>query len=288
MALDFQTPLAVKLRKQMVEAISRFDLITAGDKVMVCVSGGKDSAILLALLAEVRRRAPFHFDLEAVILDQKQPGFQVHAFQAWVENEVGLPLKILERDTYSVVVEKVKDGVYCSLCSRLRRGILYTHAFENKFTKLALGHHRDDLNQTLLMNLFYTGKISSMPPKLRSDDGRNVLIRPLSLVAEKDLVELCQNWKIPVIPCNLCGSQAGMKRQKIKKLLQDLETEIPQIGNSILGALGNVHESQLLDERLWDFDQFETHVKNDNRVGDSENNQVGVYPNGQESESWLQ
>lgn len=288
MALDFQTPLAVKLRKQMVEAISRFDLITAGDKIMVCVSGGKDSAILLALLAEVRRRAPFQFDLEAVILDQKQPGFQVSAFKAWVENEVGLPLKILERDTYSVVVEKVKDGVYCSLCSRLRRGILYTHAFENGFTKLALGHHRDDLNQTLLMNLFYTGKISSMPPKLRSDDGRNILIRPLSLIAEKDLVELSQDWKIPVIPCNLCGSQAGMKRQKIKKLLQDLETEIPQIGNSILGALGNVHESQLLDERLWDFDQFKTHVMSDNGAGDSENKAVGCYPDGQESESWLQ
>lgn len=263
MNIDFSHPLAVQIRKQMVEAMARFKLIEDGDKVMVCVSGGKDSSILLALLTEVQRRAPYKFDLEAVILDQKQPGFQVTEFKNFIENELKVKLTILERDTYSVVIEKVKDGVYCSLCSRLRRGILYDHAFENKFTKMALGHHRDDLNQTLLLNLFYTGRISSMPAKLRSDDKRNVLIRPLSLVAEKDLETLSKAWGFPVIPCNLCGSQEGMKRQRIKRLLRDLEKEIPQIGNSMVSALGNVHESQLLDERLWDFDHFTSLVESE-------------------------
>lgn len=260
MGLNFELPVAIQIRKKMVEAIAKFNLIEAGDKVMVCTSGGKDSSILLGLLTEIRRRAPFKFEIEAVILDQKQPGFQVQAFKSWVENEVGVKLTIVERDTYSIVVEKVKDGVFCSLCSRLRRGILYNHAEHQGFTKMALGHHRDDLNQTLLMNLFYTGKISSMPPKLRSDDQRNILIRPLSFVAEKDLVELATAWNFPVIPCNLCGTQTGMKRQRIKGLLQELEKEIPQIGNSIIGALSNVHASQLLDKNLWDFEKFERKV----------------------------
>lgn len=263
MNIDLSHPLAVSIRKQMVEAMARFKLIENGDKVMVCVSGGKDSSILLALLTEVQRRAPYKFELEAVILDQKQPGFQVTEFKNFVENELHVRLTVLERDTYSVVLEKTKDGVYCSLCSRLRRGILYDHAYNNKFTKMALGHHRDDLNQTLLLNLFYTGRISSMPAKLRSDDKRNILIRPLSLVAEKDLEQLSKEWAFPVIPCNLCGSQEGMKRQKIKRLLRDLEKEIPQIGNSMISAMGNVHESQLLDERLWDFDDFESLVESE-------------------------
>lgn len=258
---DFSHPLAVSVRKQMVEAMARFKLIEDGDKVMVCVSGGKDSSILLALLTEVQRRAPYSFDLSAVILDQKQPGFQVAEFKSFVENDIGVPLTILERDTYSVVLEKTKDGVFCSLCSRLRRGILYDHAHQNGFTKMALGHHRDDLNQTLLLNLFYTGRISSMPAKLRSDDQRNVLIRPLSLVAERDLEELSRAWAFPIIPCNLCGSQEGMKRQRVKRLLRDLEKEIPQVGNSMIAAQGNVHESQLLDERLWDFDSFESLIE---------------------------
>lgn len=260
---DLNHPLAVQIRKQMVEAMARFKLIEDGDKVMVCVSGGKDSSILLALLTEVQKRAPYKFQLEAVILDQKQPGFQVNDFKNFVEKDLSVKLTIIERDTYSVVVEKTKDGVYCSLCSRLRRGILYDHAHHHGFTKMALGHHRDDLNQTLLLNLFYTGRISSMPAKLRSDDKRNVVIRPLALVAESDLTALSQAWAFPVIPCNLCGSQEGMKRQKIKRLLKDLEKEIPQIGNSMIAAQGNVHESQLLDERLWDFDDFESLIQRD-------------------------
>ncbi len=252
MSIDFTEPLAVKIRKQIVEAIAEYNLVEAGDRVMVCCSGGKDSSILLALLLEIQRRAPYNFQVDAVMLDQGHPGFEAGPFTAWVES-LGSKLRVLNHDTFSIVKEKVTSGVFCSMCSRLRRGILYNYAFENQFSKMALGHHRDDISETLLMNLFYTGKLSAMPPKLKSDDGRNILIRPLSFVAEKDLLELSAVWKFPVIPCNLCGSQEGMKRQRTKKLLRDLEKEIPQIGNSMLKAMGNIHSSQLLDQNLWDF-----------------------------------
>jgi tRNA 2-thiocytidine biosynthesis protein TtcA len=248
--VDFNIPLAVKIRKQIVAAISDFNLIQAGDHVMVCCSGGKDSSILLALLKEIQRRAPYNYTLEAVMLDQKQPGFDARAFVEWVW-ALNVPLTILERDTYSIVKEKVTDGVYCSLCSRLRRAILYDHAADKGFSKMALGHHRDDSNQTLLLNLFYTGKISAMPAKLKSDDGRNILVRPLIYVAEADLQELQKIWDFPIIPCNLCGSQSGMKRQMIKQLLKDLSGKIPEIQNSMLSAQGNVKPSQLLDLKLW-------------------------------------
>lgn len=264
----------------MVEAIAEYNLIEAGDRVMVCCSGGKDSSILLALLSEIRRRAPYNYQVEAVMLDQGQPGFDPKAFSAWVDS-LDVKLTILSRDTYSIVKEKVSSGVYCSLCSRLRRGILYDHAFENQFSKMALGHHRDDLSETLLLNLFYTGKLSAMPPKLKSDDGRNILIRPLSFVAEKDLIELSQVWGFPIIPCNLCGSQEGMKRKKIKKMLGDLEKEIPQIGNSMLKAMGNVHRSQLLDQKLWDFqnlkaDSAEEKTGIDHFSGNDQSRQVRI------------
>lgn len=250
--VDFQNPLAVQIRKDMVEAIAAYNMIQDGDKVMVCCSGGKDSSILLALLSEVQRRAPFHFAIEAVMLDQGHPGFDPKPFAAWVES-LGIPLTVLSKDTYSIVKEKVTTGVYCSLCSRLRRGILYTHAHAQDFTKMALGHHRDDLMETLLMNLFFSGKTATMPPKLKSDDERNVIVRPLSFVAEKDLTALAKVWDFPIIPCNLCGSQEGMKRQRIKGLIKDLEKEIPQMGNSMLKAMSNVHVSQMLDQGLWDF-----------------------------------
>jgi tRNA 2-thiocytidine biosynthesis protein TtcA len=253
--IDFSNPQAVQIRKQMVEAIATYNMIQDGDKVMVCCSGGKDSSILLALLGEIRRRAPYHYELEAVMLDQGHPGFDPKPFAAWVES-LGIRLMILARDTHSIVKEKVTSGVYCSLCSRLRRGILYDYAHENGFTKMALGHHRDDLMETMLMNLFFTGKTATMPPKLRSDDQRNVIIRPLSFVAEKDLTKLSREWNFPIIPCNLCGSQEGMTRQRIKSLIKDLEKEIPQIGNSMLKAMGNVHVSQMLDQRLWSFDDL--------------------------------
>jgi tRNA 2-thiocytidine biosynthesis protein TtcA len=258
--VDFTHPLAVKIRKQMVEAMAEYQMLEEGDRIMVCCSGGKDSSILLALLSEVQRRAPYNFELEGVMLDQGHPGFDPSQFAAWVEG-LGVKLTILKHDTHTIVKEKVTSGVFCSLCSRLRRGILYDYAHNSGFTKMALGHHRDDLSETLLMNIFYTGKIAAMPPKLKSDDGRNILLRPLSFVAEKDLRELAGAWNFPIIPCNLCGSQEGMKRQKIKKLLTDLEKDIPHLGNSMLKAMSNIRESQMLDHQLWDFVNLKADVK---------------------------
>lgn len=257
MSIDFNHPLAIQVRKKMVKAIASFNLIEEGDKIMVCVSGGKDSSVLLALLTEIQRRAPYTFTIEAVMLDQKQPGFDSQAYRSWVESEVKVPLHIVERDTYSIVTSKIQGGVYCSLCSRLRRAILYDYAVENSFSKMALGHHRDDFNQTLLLNLFYTGKISSMPPKLKSDDGRNILVRPLLYVSEDELVELSQLWGFPVIPCNLCGSQDNLKRKKMKKLLKELSQEIPFIQESLIGAQSNIRPSQLLDTQLFNFFDLE-------------------------------
>lgn len=274
-SMNFESKLAIKIRKQIVEAIAEFNLIEEGDKVMVCCSGGKDSSILLALLTEIQRRAPYHYQLEAVMLDQKQPGFDATLFRAWVDS-LNVKLTIVEKDTYSIVKEKVTSGVYCSLCSRLRRAVLYDHAHANQFTKLALGHHRDDLNQTLLLNLFYTGKLSSMPPKLKSDDGRNILVRPLMYVAEADLQELAAEWQIPIMPCNLCGSQEGMKRQLMKKKLKELEQIIPGIQTSMLTAQTNIRPTQLADQKLQNFydlkaDGISSEIKIDHFTGLEEN-----------------
>lgn len=245
-------PLAVKIRKQITQALSEFNMISENDKLMVCVSGGKDSSILLILLDEIRKKAELNFTFEAVLLDQKQPGFNADDYKNWLASE-GLNLTILEKNTYSIVTDKIKDGVYCSLCSKLRRAILYDFAYENNFTKMALGHHRDDVIETTLLNLFYVGQLSTMPPKLRSDDDRNTVIRPMVFVAEKDLIELGQIWGFPVIPCNLCGSQEGMKRKKMKKLIQQLESEIPNLGASFSNALQNAKPSHLMDHKLYNF-----------------------------------
>lgn len=250
--VDRTHPLAVKIRKQITQALNDFHLIDDGDKIMICVSGGKDSSILTILMDEIRKKSEKKFTIEAAILDQKQPGFNSDHFLQWLRRE-GIKVHVLERDTYSIVTDKIKDGVYCSLCSKLRRAILYDFAFDNQFTKMALGHHRDDIIETTLLNLFYTGQLSTMPPKLRSDDQRNIIIRPFAYVAEKDLIELAQDWCFPVIPCNLCGSQEGMKRQKMKKLVKDLEKDIPLLGSSFINALKNVKPSHLLDEKLYDF-----------------------------------
>lgn len=223
------------------------------DRWMVCVSGGKDSSVLLALLTEIQKKSPIPFTFEAVILDQKQPGFQAAEFRRWVTEDLGVKLTVLEKDTYSIVKEKVTEGAYCSLCSRLRRGLLYTHADQNGFTKLALGHHRDDLLETTMLNLFFTGRLASMPAKLLSDDQKNILVRPLVYCSEEDIESLAAEWQIPIIPCNLCGSQDGLRRKRIKKLLKDLEKEIPEIRHSMLSAIGNIHPSQLLDHSLWNF-----------------------------------
>jgi tRNA 2-thiocytidine biosynthesis protein TtcA len=251
--IDYRSSLAVKVRKQMVESIAQYQLIVEGDRVMVCVSGGKDSSVLLAILSESQRRAPFDFDIAAVLLDQKQPGFDGRVYKKWVETEIGVPLIVLEQDTYSIVKEKTVNRVYCSLCSRLRRGILYDHAFKSGFTKMALGHHREDAAETLLLNLFYTGKLQAMPPKFQSDDGRNIVIRPFFTVAESDLVDLSESWKIPTIPCNLCGSQEEMKRKEMKKLISNLEKTIPEIRYSMATAITNIRSSHLADDKIWDF-----------------------------------
>ena len=245
-------PLAIKIRKQITQALAEYNMIRDQDKVMICVSGGKDSSILTILLDEIRKRAEINFTIEATILDQKQPGFSSQNFQNWLELE-GIKLNIIEKDTYSIVTDKVKDGVYCSLCSKLRRAILYDFAFANGFQKMALGHHRDDVIETTLLNLFYVGQLSTMPAKLKSDDERNVVIRPLVFVAEKDLIDLAKAWDFPVIPCNLCGSQDGMKRQKMKQLIKQLETEIPNLGASFTNALQNAKPSHLLDHKLYNF-----------------------------------
>jgi tRNA 2-thiocytidine biosynthesis protein TtcA len=249
--------LTSKVRKLMVQGINDFDMLHDGDRVMVCVSGGKDSTLLLYLLNQIRIKSKIDFTVDGLMLDQKQPGFDASAYCEWIAKQ-GLNLKIIGRDTYSIVKEKVPEGkTFCSLCSRLRRGILYEYAYKNGYTKMALGHHRDDLNQTLMLNLFFAGKLSGMPPKLLSDDKRNVLIRPLSYVPEKLLIELQHEMGFPVIPCNLCGSQDGMQRQKMKEMLNNLEKEIPNLGATMLNAQKNVRTSQLSDKDLWDFSALE-------------------------------
>ncbi len=253
--VDRNHPLAVKIRKQITRGLSEFNMLGEGDKLMLCVSGGKDSSILTILLDEIRNRAEINFTFEAVILDQKQPGFNVSEYQQWLANE-GITLKVIEKNTYAIVTDKIKDGVYCSLCSKLRRAILYDYAFANNFTKMALGHHRDDVIETTLLNLFYVGQLSTMPPKLKSDDDRNTVIRPMVFVSEKDLIALASTWNFPVIPCNLCGSQEGLKRKRMKKLISDLELEIPNLGASFTHALQNAKPSHLMDHKLFNFKEL--------------------------------
>lgn len=255
MKLNLESELAVKIRKQIVQALNDYNLIHDQDKIMICVSGGKDSTILTLLLNEIRKKAERNFSIHAVMLDQKQPGFNDKDFREFYDSQ-GIPLHVIERDTYSIVKEKVQNRVYCSLCSRLRRAILYDFARENQFNSMALGHHRDDLIETTMLNLFYGGKLASMPAKLKSDAGQNIVIRPMIYVAEKDLIQLTQELKFPIIPCNLCGSQEGLKRKKMKLLIQNLETEIPMIGQSFIKALSNISPSHMLDKDLFDFENL--------------------------------
>ncbi|HEC73332.1 MAG TPA: tRNA 2-thiocytidine(32) synthetase TtcA [Methylophaga aminisulfidivorans] len=246
-----------RLRRQVGQAIADYDMIQDGDKVMVCLSGGKDSYTMLDILINLRDHAPINFDIIAVNLDQKQPGFPEHVLPEYLAS-IGVPFHIIEKDTYSIVKEVVPEGkTTCGICSRLRRGSLYGYARQNGITKIALGHHRDDIMETLFLNMFYGGKIKAMPPKLLSDDKTNIVIRPMSYAKEADIAKYSDAMKFPIIPCNLCGSQENLQRQVIKEMLQSWEKQHPGRVENIFRSIQHISPSQLADVNLFDFVNLE-------------------------------
>jgi tRNA 2-thiocytidine biosynthesis protein TtcA len=247
-----------RLCRQMGQAIIDFNMIEEGDKVMVCLSGGKDSYAMLDILLKMQARAPIHFDIVAVNLDQKQPGFPEHILPEYL-TKLGIPFHIENQDTYSIVTDKIAPGkTMCSLCSRLRRGILYRVADELGATKIALGHNRDDMLQTFFLNMFFGGKLKGMPPKLVSDDGRHIVIRPLAYAAEKDLVRWAEHRQFPIIPCTLCGSQENLQRQQMSAMLKEWEKKHPGRIENMFSALQNIVPSHLMDAQLYDFQGLRT------------------------------
>ena len=253
-----------RLRRQVGQAIADYDMIQDGDKIMVCLSGGKDSYTMLDILLNLRDHAPINFELIAVNLDQKQPGFPEEVLPNYLQS-IGVPYHIIEKDTYSIVKEVVPEGkTTCGICSRLRRGSLYGYARQNGITKIALGHHRDDIIETLFLNMFYGSKIKAMPPKLLSDDKTNIVIRPLAYAKEADISRYAEARQFPIIPCNLCGSQQNLQRQVIKDMLQAWEKQTPGRLENIFRSLQNIAPSQLADNDLFDFVGLETHRKTAN------------------------
>lgn len=248
-----ENKLAKRLIRETGRAITDFGMIEDGDKVMVCLSGGKDSYSMLDILLTLKARAPIHFDIIAVNLDQKQPGFPDHVLPDYLRS-LGVPFHIETQDTYSIVTRVIPEGkTMCSLCSRLRRGILYRVASELGATKIALGHHRDDILGTFFLNLFYGGRMKAMPPKLMSDDGQHIVIRPLAYVPEKDLIAYAQLKQFPIIPCNLCGSQENLKRKEVGRMIAEWDKHFPGRSWNVFGALSRVVPTHLMDKALFDF-----------------------------------
>lgn len=246
-----------RLMHHMGKAIADFNMIQNGDRVLVCLSGGKDSFTMLQLLHKARLRSGKDFHMKAFTLDQSQPGWDDSKMRAWLEDK-GYDYEILTRDTYSIVIDKVAEGkTYCSLCSRLRRGNIYGYAERNGYNKIALGHHRDDLIESIVMSMFYSGITSSMPPKLLTDNKKHIVIRPLAYCHEKDIIKYAEQNQFPIIPCNLCGSQENMTRKKVKALLRQLAEENPKVPGNIMSALGNIKPTQLMDHKLHDFKNLE-------------------------------
>ena len=242
-----------RLRRHVGQAIAQYNMIEEGDKIMVCLSGGKDSYAMLDILLNLQKTAPVHFELVAVNMDQKQPGFPEHILPEYLDR-LGVPYYIVEKDTYSVVKSLVPEGkTTCGLCSRLRRGTLYGFAEEIGATKVALGHHKDDIVETLFLNMFYGGRMKAMPPKLLADDQRNIIIRPLAFCREADIATYAEHKQFPIIPCNLCGSQENLQRQAIKKMLNDWDKQFPGRTETIFSAISNISPSQLADSTLFDF-----------------------------------